>query len=147
MRRRSPASVSTRSTSYTAWWETAGSTCRAVRSTASVSACGWSCTAPSTATRGRVTRSEASRSSCWSSSSVTTDRSLATDLESVKKDRGPWAAPLVRGQPQQTVRGVAGLPGADAERRERLEVVGGLLVALDAVDEPATAGVEVHEEH
>ena len=60
MRRTRPASVSARSTSYTAWCETAASVgphraddarrCRRA---------GASCTAPSTASRGRVTRSEA----------------------------------------------------------------------------------------
>ena len=53
-----PASVSARSTSYTAWWDTAGSSrAHGADDRVSVSACGCACTAASTASRGRVTRS------------------------------------------------------------------------------------------
>ena len=45
------------------------SACRASRMTASVSACGWACTASSTASRGRVTRRDAPRRRSWSSRS------------------------------------------------------------------------------
>ena len=50
----------------------------------SVSACGWSCTADSTATRGRVTRSATPLSSRSKSEVVGTLRSIEHLLESVK---------------------------------------------------------------
>jgi hypothetical protein len=50
------------STSYTAWRETSGRPLRTADKIVSVSACGWECTASSTATLGRVTRKSAIRS-------------------------------------------------------------------------------------
>ena len=84
MRRTRPASVSARSTSYTAWWDTSPRSPRTTEMIESVSACGCSCTADSTATRGRVTRSAAPRSMRSSSAFVGTLRSMAPSLESVK---------------------------------------------------------------
>src|SRR5450631_3329702 len=54
----------------------------------SVSACGCSYTAVSTATRGRVTRSAAPRNNCSTSKVVDTIRSVAHFLESIKNPGG-----------------------------------------------------------
>lgn len=62
MRRTRPADVRARSTSYTACVETSPERSRTTPRIDSVSACGWSWTAVSTATRGRVTRRPAPRS-------------------------------------------------------------------------------------
>ena len=74
MRRTRPAAVSTRSTSYTAWWDTSPRSARTAPMIESVSACGWSRTAVSTASRGRVTRSAAPRSRRSNSEAVGTAR-------------------------------------------------------------------------
>ena len=81
MRRTSPAAVSARSTSYTAWWDTSGRFLRTAPMIESVSACGCAYTASSTANRGRVTRSAASRSMCSKSEVVGTLRSMLHFLE------------------------------------------------------------------
>ena len=52
----------------------------------SVSACGWACTADSTAIRGRVTRRPAPRSMRSSSDAVGTTSSLAQTLDSIKQE-------------------------------------------------------------
>src|SRR5690349_24938471 len=51
----------------------------------SVSACGWSCTAVRTATRGRVTRSSAPRSTCSSSTVVGMARACRIVLNESRK--------------------------------------------------------------
>jgi hypothetical protein len=84
MRRTRPAAVSRCSESYTVWWDTSGKSPRTAPMIESVSACGCACTALSTATRGRVTRRAAPRSIRWKSNLVTTLRSMAGFLESVK---------------------------------------------------------------
>src|SRR5918911_1401537 len=84
MRRTRPTAVSTRRTSYTAWWETSPRSARTTPMIESVSACGWSCTADSTATRGRVTRRATPRNMTSKSDVVGTLRSLAHFLESIK---------------------------------------------------------------
>ncbi|SFP92273.1 hypothetical protein SAMN04489713_119114 [Actinomadura madurae] len=81
MRRSRPAAVSVCSESYTAWCDTVGSSVRTARMIESVSACGRACTAPSTATRGRVTRRAAPRSIAGKSEGVDTEDSLAHFLE------------------------------------------------------------------
>ena len=85
MRRTSPATVSARRTSYTAWWDTAGSSLRTAARIEWVSACGCAWTAASTASRGRVTRRLAPRSMRSKSEAVATLRSLLHLLEPIKR--------------------------------------------------------------
>src|SRR5215218_2722213 len=86
MRRTSPALVSARRTSYTAWWDTSPEWRRTTSISESVSACGWSCTAASTATRGRVTRRATWRSMPSSSAVVGIALSLPQNLERFKSE-------------------------------------------------------------
>src|SRR5665647_3104985 len=66
----------------------------------SVSACGCSHTAVSTATRGRVTRSAAPRNNCSKSKVVDTIRSVAHFLESIKNPGGSLRPGPHPGTPQ-----------------------------------------------
>jgi hypothetical protein len=59
----------------------------------SVSACGWACTARSTATRGRVIRRPAALSNCRKSTVAPTPPSVAAILESVKRSPAPALPP------------------------------------------------------
>src|SRR5680860_750897 len=73
----------------------------------SVSACGCSYTAVSTATRGRVTRSAAPRNNCSSSKVVDTIRSVAHFLESIKNGTQAAAFDLVFTPGRRNVTGLA----------------------------------------
>src|SRR5215469_3411849 len=84
MRRTSPAAFSARSTSYTAWWDTSPRSSRTTPMIESVSEWGLRCTAVSTASRGRVTRSAAPRNIRSKSAAVGTRRSIVYFLESIK---------------------------------------------------------------
>src|ERR1700716_2536808 len=67
-----------------AWWDTSPRFSRTTPLIESVSACGWSCTADSTATRGRVTRRATPRNMRSKSDVVGTPRSVAQLLELLK---------------------------------------------------------------